>query len=430
MRWQTAVLCMLLTACSRGENLGAGRPPTTEPRRPDVTAGGGVRRAAPVVRVGIAVDTTAVTVSAPADFELRRLTGEVLARGRAGESWELTRAAGGRVRVARTGGEDEYELPVRVTTVAEDFIDIAGRRYRGHALITARGDDRITAVNVVELEQYLLGVVPREMGRRPASEIEALKAQAVAARTYAVGNLGGRGELGFDYYATIMDQVYGGAADEDSIVSRAVLETRGEIITYQGRPILAYYSSTCGGHTADIQESWPIRPPQPYLRGVSDQIPGTDHYYCESSSRFHWRTEWTRDQLLAVLGQTLAAHTGNSITTARRVTDVRLTRRPTGGQRAIVELSVDGHQLTLRGDSIRWVLRPAPGPAILNSSLLSALATSRADGQVDRLTIEGGGWGHGIGMCQVGAMGRARAGQSYRDILTAYYTDTSIDRAY
>jgi stage II sporulation protein D len=385
---------------------------------------------APVVRVGIAVDTTVVTVGAPTEFELRRLTGEVLARGRAGEAWQLTRVAGGGVRVARAGVPEEYELPVRVITGATDFVDIGSRRYRGHALIAARGADRLTAVNVVELEQYLLGVVPREMGRRPASEIEALKAQAVAARTYAVGNLGGREEQGFDYYATVADQVYGGMADEDTIVSRAVLETRGEIITYQGRPILAYYSSTCGGHTADIEKSWPHRPPQPYLKGVSDRIPGTDQYYCESSSRFRWRAEWTREQLLAVLSQTLAAHTSNAVRSARRITDVRLARRPQGPERAAVEVDVDGRTLTLRGDSIRWVLRPSPGPAILNSSLLTSLAATRAGGQVERLAIEGGGWGHGIGMCQVGAMGRARAGHSYRDILLAYYTDTEIERAY
>jgi len=383
-----------------------------------------------MVRVGIAVDTTVVTVSAPADFELRRLTGEVLAQGEAGELWQLERSGAGAVRIRSATGEAEYPLPVRATTASGEFIDIAGHRYRGQALINARGPDRLTAVNVVELEQYLLGVVPREMGRRPVSEIEALKAQAVAARTYAIGNLGGREQEGFDYYATVMDQAYGGTADEDSIVSRAVAATRGEIITYQGVPILAYYSSTCGGHTADIEESWPTRAPIPYLRGVSDRIPGTDQYYCESSSRFRWRAEWTRAQLLAVLGQTLAAYTGAQPGAVRQVTDVRLTKRPAAGERAAVELTVDGHTYTLRGDSIRWVIRPAPGSAILNSSWLTALAASRENGQVTRLTIEGGGWGHGIGMCQVGAMGRARAGQSYREILEAYYTDTAIERVY
>jgi stage II sporulation protein D len=421
---------MLLAACSRGEQLGAGRPPVADPRRPEGPLSGGVRRDAPVVRVGIAVDTTSVTMGAPGDFALQRLSGEVLARGRAGEVWQLQRAAGARVRVVHARGEAEYELPVRVATASQEFIDIAGRRYRGHALISARGENRLTASNVVELEQYLLGVVPREMGRRPASEIEALKAQAVAARTYAIGNLGGRSEQGFDYYATVMDQVYGGTADEDSIVSRAVLATRGEIVTYQGQPILAYYSSTCGGHTADIEESWPHRSPLPYLRGVSDRIPGTEQYYCESSSRFRWRTEWTREQLLAVLGQSLAAHTAGAVTGAGRVSDVRLTHRPSGAERAAVRLTVDGRELTLHGDSIRWVLRPSPGPGILNSSLLTSLDATRRGGQVERLAIEGGGWGHGIGMCQVGAMGRARAGQTYREILLAYYTDTSIDRVY
>jgi stage II sporulation protein D len=80
---------------------------------------------------------------------------------------------------------------------------------------------------------------------------------------------------------------------------------------------------------------------------------------------------------------------------------------------------------------VRWVLRPPPGgAALLNSSRLYQLGARREDGSVRSLTIEGGGWGHGVGMCQVGAMGRARAGQSYRQILQAYYTDTQIERLY
>ena len=86
-------------------------------------------------------------------------------------------------------------------------------------------------------------------------------------------------------------------------------ETDGEILTYNGAPILAYYSSTCGGQTAAIEDSWTNRQPLPYLRSVSDRIPGTDEYYCSTSNRFNWTTRWTRAQLLDVLGETLRAHT-------------------------------------------------------------------------------------------------------------------------
>jgi stage II sporulation protein D len=322
-----------------------------------------------------------------------------------------------------------FDLPLRVVAAAGESLDIGERRYRGHALIIARNATKLSAINVVDLELYLRGVVPREMGRRPASEIEALKAQAVAARTYAIGNLGGRESQGFDYYATVMDQVYGGTSDEDSIVTRAIRETAGEIVTHDGRPILAYYSSTCGGHTAAIEESWPWRAPLKYLKGVSDQVPGSDEFYCGSSNRFQWRAEWTRPQLLEVLATTLAAHTRGAVSRVQEVERLEIGDRGRS-QRATVELTADGRRYTLRADSIRWLLRPPPGTALLNSSRIYRLAAKREDGRVAALSVEGGGWGHGVGMCQVGAMGRARAGHGYRDILKAYYTDTKIERLY
>jgi stage II sporulation protein D len=104
-------------------------------------------------------------------------------------------------------------------------------------------------------------------------------------------------------------------------------------------------------------------------------------------------------------------------------------KSPSG--RATIDVKVDGKRYTVRADSLRWVLRPGVGAALLNSSYLKDVTVDKAsDGAVDHLSIEGGGWGHGIGMCQVGAMARARAGQSYKEILKAYYTDVNIEPLY
>jgi stage II sporulation protein D len=268
------------------------------------------------------------------------------------------------------------------------------------------------------------------MGRRPASEIEALKAQAVAARTYAIGNLGGRAAAGFDFYSTVLDQVYGGLADEDTIVSRAVRETRGEIVSYDGLPILAYYSSTCGGQTAAIEQSWPWRAPLPYLKSVSDRIPGADSSYCSTSSRYTWSVKWTRAELLGTLGATLRVHTGRAVADPKAVTTMRVTDTNAAG-RITLDVGVDGTVYTLRNDSVRWVLRPpTANNALLNSSRIYDVRMTNVNGQITELEMHGGGWGHGIGMCQVGAMGRARAGHRYDQILKAYYTGTEIQRLY
>jgi stage II sporulation protein D len=416
------VLAAGLAACTPGER--GVTPPATPP--PTTALPG----AEPTIGVGITVDSAAVVVGATTAFEIRVPGGDVLGRGRAGERWTFTADAEGRV-VGRgpSGATQPRTGSLRIVPAAAGGLTIGERQYRGEALVLARPNGRVTAVNVVDVEAYLLGVVPREIGRLSAELIEATKAQAVAARTYVIGNLGIRRNLGFDFHATVMDQVYGGMQDEDSVVNRAVRETRGEIATYNGTPILAYYSSTCGGSTANIEDSWPNRSPLPYLRAVSDRIPGTDRYYCDTSNRWNWTTRWTREQLLAVLGETLRAHTNGRVTSVRRIDNVRLADRNPSG-RAIVELTADGQTHTLRADSVRWVMRPQPGPAILNSSKLEAVEATVDGGGVSALEIRGGGWGHAIGMCQVGAINRARAGQTHRQILQTYYTGAQLQRLY
>jgi stage II sporulation protein D len=406
-------------ACRPGEPMRTTPPPATD-----------MPSAEPMVSVGITVDSAAAVVGATTDFEIRAAGGDVIARGRAGERWTFTADDEGRISGRGPSGATQPRAgSLRVIPAGPGGLTIGERQYRGEALILARPNARVTAINVVDMEAYLLGVVPREIGRLPAAQIEATKAQAVAARTYAVGNLRGRQRLGFDFYATVLDQVYGGVQDEDTVVNRAVRETRGEILTHNGTPILAYYASTCGGSTANIEDSWPNRTPLPYLRGVSDRIPGTDRYYCDTSNRWNWTTRWTRDQLLAVLGETLRAHTAGRVASVRRVDDVRLVSR-NASDRATIELTADGSTYTLRADSLRWVLRPQPGPAILNSSRLEAVEATRDGGGVASLEIRGGGWGHAIGMCQVGAINRARMGQTHRQILLAYYTGVELQRLY
>ena len=109
----------------------------------------------------------------------------------------------------------------------------------------------------------------------------------------------------------VADQVYGGASGEDTLVTRAVRETRGEIITYQGEPIIAYYSSTCGGRTAAVEEVWPWRNGRPYLQSRSDMMPDGQTAYCQASNRYRWNVTWTGDSLRHVLQQTLATRANN-----------------------------------------------------------------------------------------------------------------------
>ncbi len=140
--------------------------------------------------------------------------------------------------------------------------------YRGTVEFFPNEDGRLTVVNQVDLEDYIRGVVPREMGANEYPNIEALKAQAVAARTYIVANRGKRRNEGFDLLDTPLDQVYGGRDGEQPLTDRAVMETAGLIATYNGAPIQALFTADSGGATVD--NSYVFGGPQPYLKGVSN----------------------------------------------------------------------------------------------------------------------------------------------------------------
>ena len=161
------------------------------------------------------------------------------------------------------GSMNERMNPVRLN----------GKAYRGKLEVFVNSRGTLTVVNVVPLEDYLLGVVPAELG---LPHLEAQKAQAIAARTYAVANVDTYGNKGFDMVPTVWSQVYKGVSIETAMGSRAVRETRGMIATYQGKPIMAYFTSTCGGRTEDVENVFDTR--EPYLRGVECSLEGHRHF--------------------------------------------------------------------------------------------------------------------------------------------------------
>lgn len=157
------------------------------------------------------------------------------------------------------GSTNERTTPVRFN----------GKAYRGRIEVFANSRGSLTVVNAVSLEDYLLGVVPNELS---LPQLEAQKAQAIAARTYAVANINGFGSQGFDLLPTVRSQVYQGFSSESKMGTQAVLETRGIVATYKGVPINAYYTSTCGGRTENSENIFDKA--EPYLRGVECSLEG------------------------------------------------------------------------------------------------------------------------------------------------------------
>lgn len=164
---------------------------------------------------------------------------------------------------------------LRVRSEDGEGIRFRGTRYRGQLLVYLNDRGWLNVINEVGLEDYLRGVVPREMGPEVYDNLEALKAQTVAARTYTLRNLGEFSEEGYDICATPRCQVYGGMEVEHPLTDQAIAETAGQVLSFDGELVDALYSSTCGGHTENVEVVFPLRQAL-YLRGVPCLEAGVD----------------------------------------------------------------------------------------------------------------------------------------------------------
>lgn len=383
------------------------------------------RRAAdrgPLVRVLLAAPAPSATLTATTRWTIVSRDGTNLTAGDASERWSAS-IRQGQIRLERASDGFSFVTPAPValrTLDAAGFVGFGGRRYRGEIIVSADGAN-LVVVNRLAVEDYLLGVVPLEIGNRAPQELAAVEAQAIAARSYAHTHRARNAS--WDVRATIDDQVYGGVDVERPLTSRAVEETAGQVLYFGGRIADAPYHSTCGGTTAEPGEVWNGEGGAVYLRRVSDRIPGTNRFYCDQAPRFEWSREIVGDSV-GVLVERYLRSRGRAASIGR-VRDVRVASRTASGRVGV--LAIDGARgdATLRGNEIRYALR-GPGGELLNSTYFSVDVDGSGQGGVRRLVMRGHGYGHGIGMCQWGAIGRARAGQDALTILRTYYPGTSV----
>lgn len=383
------------------------------------------------VRIALARGDRRVTISGTGDWRLYDSGGEsTMLRAASGELWTVEARHGSLHATGADGSVTSLRPAPFIARPAEpgSFITVNGKSYRGDVWLFADGDG-VTAVNRLGLENYLRGVVPLEIGNRARSERAAVEAQAVAARSYAYTHLASSNTRLYDMVATVMDQVYGGVSAETPLSDTAVASTVRLVLTYQGVVVNAPYHSTCGGTTARASEVWPRSGDEPYLVPVSDRIPGTDRYYCDISPRFRWTRTFTESALRSTLDRYLRNYVSVPRGGPGRPESVKVeSHTPSGRVRALV-ISTDRGRYTLHQDEIRFVLRSGSGE-ILNSTYFSVQDNGAGKGSgragLGSLVVNGSGYGHGIGMCQWGAIGRARAGQDYREILRTYYPGTVV----
>jgi stage II sporulation protein D len=298
------------------------------------------------------------------------------------------------------------------------------RPYYGVLIFGFRSNGSLMVINRLNLDTYLDGVLTPELGERTAEEFEAVKAQAVASRTYALAHLGQYPNAPYDLRADVGDQIYVGASQQRDWVDRAVDATRGEVLTYDGHMIDAYYHSTCGGATDAIEDIW-FKAPKPYLVSVDDDTT------CKWSK--YW--EWTETFDSATLHNNLRAYRKRQdsppVADFTVISDIFLSDSTVGGRLCGMTIVTPGGKWTIASDEIRWALgRPSRGEGILPSSRFSLELRRAADGSVIGGVAKGRGYGHGVGLCQCGMIGRARAGEDYKSILMHYYLGAGIERSY
>jgi stage II sporulation protein D len=362
-----------------------------------------------------------VTARGGADLQWRKIGGQAQ-RGPAQTGPMRVERLNGRFSVSPVRGDPVSggnAVALRLSSTNPDVpLELNGKTYRGSLEFHAQGGGFI-CINVLSVEEYLRGVVPLEMGRHDETKIEALKAQAVTARTYALKRMVAREADDFDLHASVQDQVYGGAAAEHPMADRAIRETAGMVLLHEDSLAHCYYHSTCGGHTASRHEMWGGTP-IPYLIGRPD-VDAEGRAWCRASRYMSWTQSWDSPALAAILRKNLSSANAGPALPFQKITGFRVRDRYQDERISVLEVSTDRGRIDLRGDKTRFALRPGAGTGrILESSRFEIGI------QGTRIVARGGGFGHGIGMCQMGALARSQAGQSYAEILAAYYPGTSL----
>ncbi len=383
----------------------------------------------PIIRVRVVPETDTLTISAPTRVQMhsvgrpdtRQLLATPVTLKRVGDSWQIS-AAGARLPAARD--------VLTIEPLGPAPLAIGSKSYPGSVqLVPVPNDantalyDRFDVINHVNLEAYLPGVLDKELYDhwKPATYL----AQAIAARTYALDRIIADGPgRHYDVESTQASQAYGGKTAH-ALAQRAVADSAGLVLTWNGKVFTTYYSSTCGGMGQNPTDAFG-KPSVPPLN------PATAHDWCSHSKHYTWGPiKHDRKQVsrrLAAWGSAVRspiAALGEIYTI--RISHVNPLNRPVR-----YEITDDkGKTYSLRGESLRLALNwsspgidvPAP-PGRVKSSFIDL----KVDG--DTVVVVGRGYGHGVGLCQYGAEGMARAGYTPEQILAHSYPGAKIERAY
>ena len=287
---------------------------------------------------------------------------------------------------------------VKVKGAKDSNIYVDGRRFRGARDVIRKDNAKLMVINYLDLDEYLYGVLYHEVSHRWPMEV--LKAQAIAARTFALYQARQNKLQPYDLRSDVYSQVYGGRASEKWSTTKAVNLTRDKILTYNGDILPAYYHATCAGYTEDASNLWNIDLPP--LKGVPCN-------FCTNSPHY----KWSKDIPLWELENKLK----DNKYMIGKVASVSILSKNRSGRVDKLEIKDEsGVSVILTGKDFRQTI----GPNDVRSTKFDASI------RWGSLVLNGFGWGHGVGMCQWGAYGQARQGKKAEEILKYYYPGAEI----
>ncbi len=406
------------------------------------------RTAVPQIRIGLAENVGLIFMKTSADFRLTSDSGVELLSGSPQTILKFVFSPEGRTKVY---DEQEHLLLTSTDSLILSYLEpgattllfnlefgrgyywagYENRAYRGeiHLLPFQSG---LTIVNQLTIEEYLYSVVPSEM---PSSwPAAALEAQAIAARTYAFSHLGSYQKRGFDLLSSVASQAYNGVKNETSSVVKAVNATKGQVLTFEGKPISAFYSANSGGYSTVPPETWRFTPP--YLQAVPDKLLPAHNGLLSPEELATWVAERTPSYSSRSKYSSRSAYRWQVIVTREEI-ESRLNRQQLGEITGLItvgradcgrvnQVLIKGTKdsLILKGDAIRSKLGG------LRSNLFVVEPKLGKDGLPEFFVFTGGGFGHGVGMDQSGAAGMADDGFTVEEILNHYYPGTTLTNIY
>lgn len=304
-------------------------------------------------------------------------------------------------------------------TAENETVKVNGKQYRGRIVVSIF-DFEIKVVNQIGLEDYVKGVMTKEMPVGKGNEnYDALKAFSICIRTYAFNRLNENKNF-FDIYPDTRDQVYGGVDGETEYTNKIVNETKGQLLFYENKPTIMFYHSTCGGHTEDVSNVFSQKNIE-YLGGVVDG----DEPYCKISPRFEWNENYSELTFIERLYNAKLIDSKNyklsnlkikSLFSSGRINELEITLNNFSGNERTISIS---------GNRIRSIIKSSDGKSILRSTLFNINLDDNKN-----IVIKGKGNGHGVGLCQWGAIGQSKKGIGYEEILYHYFPRTTIKNLY